>query len=70
MDTMVLLVGDSCRDEDDGCACSHNLTGDRKQVQVDGLRLHAGGNALKTVSVNYLFRAILYQISKFMGGDI
>jgi hypothetical protein len=56
MDTMVLLVGDSRRDEDDDCAYSHNLTGVRKQVQVEGLRLHAGGEALKTITVNFRFQ--------------
>jgi hypothetical protein len=56
MDTMVLLVGGSRRDEEDDCACSHNLTGVRRHIQVKDLRLHAGGNALKTITVNFRFQ--------------
>jgi hypothetical protein len=70
MDTMVLLIADSRRYEDDDCACLHNLAGVRKQVQVEGLRLHAGGNTLKTVPVNSQFRVILCQTGKFMGGIV
>jgi len=55
---MVLLVGDSRRYEEDDCACSHNLAGVRKKVQIEGLRLHAGGDALKTVSINSRFQII------------
>jgi len=62
MDTMVLLVGDSRRCEDDDCACSHNLAGVPKQVQVEGLRLHAGGDALKIVPVMFQFQLNLHLV--------
>lgn len=58
MNTMVLLVGDSRRYEEDDCACSHNLTGIQKQFQVDRLRLHAGGDAQKVVSLNSQFQVV------------
>lgn len=70
MDTMVLLVGDSRRDEDDDCACSHNLTGVRKQVQIDGVQLHAGGEAVKTVSVRLRFQLNLHLNGETKGGNI
>jgi len=70
MDTMVLLVGDSRRDEDDDCACSHNLTGVRKQVQIEGLRLHAGGEALKTIPVNFQSHLIACMDGEFVGESI
>ena len=58
MANMVLLVGDSRRDEDDDCACSHNLTRVSKQVDVEGLRFHMGGDALKTIPVNSQFQLV------------
>lgn len=70
MDTMVLLVGDSRRDEDDDCACSHNLTGVRKQVQVERLRLHAGGDALKAVPVSFPSHLITCVYGESAGGSI
>lgn len=70
MDTMVLLLGDSRCYEDDDFGCLHNLTGVRKQVQIEGLRLHAGGDALKTVPINSQFHALLFQADKIMGGEI
>lgn len=70
MDTMVLLVGDSRRYEEDDCACSHNLAGVPKQVQIEGLRLHPGCEALKTVPVNHLFHVITCLVVQPMGGNI
>lgn len=58
MDTMVLLVGIPRSFEEDDCACSHDLTGVRKQVSVEKFRLHAGGDALETVPVNFQFCSI------------
>ncbi|MBI5295363.1 MAG: radical SAM protein [Chloroflexi bacterium] len=64
MDTMVLLVGDSRCDKDDDCACLHNLAGVSKQVKVEGLRLHAGGDALRGVSLTSQF-----QLFAYLGGN-
>ncbi|RJP55466.1 MAG: radical SAM protein [Anaerolineaceae bacterium] len=44
--------------EDDDCACSQSLTRIPKQVGIDGLRLQAGGDALKTIPVNSQFQII------------
>ena len=69
MDTMVLLVGDSRRDEDDDYACSHNLAGVPKQVQVERLRLHVGGDALKTVSISFQSHLIACMGGESVGGS-
>lgn len=70
MDSMVLLVGVPRRFEEDDCACIHSQAGTPKQFHVEGLRLHAGGEALKTVPINLRFQAILVQTDKMMGGEI
>lgn len=58
MDTIVLLIGDSRRYEDEDCACSQAVTGFPKQEQIEGLRLYAGGDALKTVPINPQYQLI------------
>jgi hypothetical protein len=70
MDTMVLLVGDSRCDEDDGCACSHDLTRVPKQDYPDRWRLHVGGDALKIVLVNSQFQMMAGLNDEFVGGNI
>lgn len=64
MDTIVLLVGDSRCDKDEDCACLHNLAGVSNQVKIEGLRLHAGGDALRVVSLISQF-----QLFAYLGGD-
>lgn len=70
MDTIVLLVGVSRRYEDEDCACSHTLAGVPKQVRIEGLRLHIGGDALKTVPVNFQSHLIACMDGESVGGSI
>lgn len=63
MDTMVLLVGVPIHFEEEDCACTHSRAGTPKQVRIEGMRLHAGGEALKTVSIKLRF-----QLNFLLGG--
>ncbi len=69
MDTMVLLVGDSRRYEDDDCACSHGLAGAPRQVEIDELILHVGDDAVRTVSTRPRSRVVFFQYKGSGGGN-
>ena len=70
MADMVQLIGTLRFEEDDDCACSHDLAGVPRQVQVDGQHLLLKGKAFKTVPVNHLSHVITCLEVQPMGGNI
>ena len=70
MNDMVLLVGTLRFEEDNDCACSHDLAVVLSQVQVGGQHLLLEGKAFKTVPVNHLSHVITCLEVQPMGGNI
>lgn len=69
MDTMVLLVGDSRRDENDDRVRSHILVGVPKQIHWRAM-LAYGGDAVIAVPVNSQVKTISCLDDNLMGGNI